>query len=142
MSTGRRSTIVRAGLLYLAITTGYLAIWILLAPKGFYNSFPSGPANWVSKLPPFNEHLERDFGAASLGLAVLAAIAALRMTRQLVQAAGWVFICASIPHLAYHLTTTDSYSTSDNIQSLVGLALPVGIAVALLVASRELPADA
>jgi hypothetical protein len=137
MSTGRRSTIVRAGLLYLAITTGYLAIWILLAPKGFYNSFPSGPANWVSKLPPFNEHLERDFGAASLGLTVLAGLAAVWMERRLVQATAWAFLAASIPHLAYHLTTTGHYSTADNVASLVGLALPVAVALGLLAGTRQ-----
>jgi len=39
-------------------------VWILLAPQGFYDTFPSGPAEWVSPLPPYNEHLLRDFGAA------------------------------------------------------------------------------
>jgi len=51
-----------------------VAAWILLAPKGFYDNFPGGSSHWVSALPPYNEHLERDFGAAGLGLAVLAAL--------------------------------------------------------------------
>src|ERR671925_102812 len=98
MSTGKRRA-VRAGLLYLAITSAYVAVWILIAPKGFYDSFPTGPAHWVNGLPPYNEHLERDFGAAGLGLAVLAGLSALWMERRLVQATGLAFLAASIPHL-------------------------------------------
>jgi hypothetical protein len=128
---------VRFGLWYLAITSAYVAVWILIAPKGFYDTFPTGPGHWVNALPPYNEHLERDFGAASLGLAVLAALAAVWWReRRLVQATAIAFLASSVPHLAYHLTTTAHYSTSDNVQSLVGLALPVVISVGVLVASR------
>jgi hypothetical protein len=131
-----RTTFIRFGLWYLAITSAYVAIWILLAPKGFYDSFPTGPGEWVSALPPYNEHLERDFGAAGLGLAVLAALAAIWMDRRLVLATAIAFLFASIPHLAYHLTTTENYSTGDNVQSLIGLALPVLISLGLLAVSR------
>jgi hypothetical protein len=128
---------VRFGLWYLAITSAYVAVWILIAPKGFYDTFPTGPGHWVNALPPYNEHLERDFGAASLGLAVLAALAAAWWReRRLVQATAIAFLASSVPHLAYHLTTTAHYSTSDNVQSLVGLALPVVISVGVLAASR------
>jgi hypothetical protein len=128
---------VRFGLWYLAITSAYVAVWILIAPKGFYDTFPTGPGHWVNALPPYNEHLERDFGAASLGLAVLAALAAVWWReRRLVQATAIAFLASSVPHLAYHLTTTAHYSTSDNVQSLVGLALPVVISVGVLAASR------
>jgi hypothetical protein len=131
----RRSRAIRAGLWSLAITTAYVAIWILVAPKGFYDSFPSGSSHWVSALPPYNEHLERDFGAASLGLTVLAGLAAVWMERRLVQATAC--LAASIPHLAYHLTTTGHYSTADNVASLVGLALPVAVALGLLAGTRQ-----
>ena len=129
---------IRAGLLSLAISGAYVSIWILLAPKGFYDTFPTGPGHWVSALPPYNEHLERDFGAAGLGLATLAVMAAVWMERRLVQATAVSFLVASLPHLAYHLTTTDRYSTLDNIQSLAGLTLPVLISVALLALAGRL----
>jgi hypothetical protein len=137
MSTGKgNERVIRFGLWYLAITSAYVAVWILIAPKGFYDAFPTGPRHWVNAIPPYNEHLERDFGAAGLGLSVLAGLAAVWWReRRLVQATAIAFLAASIPHLAYHLTTTDRYSTSDNVQSLVGLALPVLISVALLVAT-------
>jgi len=123
---------IRFGLIYLAVTIGLLAVWILVTPKGFYDDFPGGSAHWVSVLPPYNEHLERDFGAASLGLAVLAALAALWMERRVVQATAITVLVAGIPHLVYHATTTDRLSTGDNIGSLTGLALDALLPLAIL----------
>ncbi len=123
---------IRFALIYLAVTIGFVAVWILVAPKGFYDNFPGGSTHWVSALPPYNEHLERDFGAAELGLAVLAALAALWMERRVIQAAAIALFVAGIPHFVYHLTTTEHYSTGDNIASLFGLALDVLLPLALL----------
>jgi hypothetical protein len=133
----RRRRLIQIGLWYLAISSAYVAIWILIAPKNFYETFPTGPGEWVKALPPFNEHLERDFGAAGLGLAVLAVLAAVWMERRLVQATAIAFLAASLPHLIYHLTTTEHYSTSDNVQSLLGLAAPVIVSLGLLAATRR-----
>ena len=138
MDTGARTRLTARVLLFsLAISSAYVAVWIRFAPRGFYDSFPTGPGDWVSGLPPYNEHLERDYGAAGLGLATLAALAAVWMDRRLVQAAAISFLVASLPHLAYHLTTTGSYSTADNIGSLVALSLPIVISVWLLATTRR-----
>jgi hypothetical protein len=123
---------IRFALIYLTVTIGVVAAWILLAPKGFYDNFPGGSSHWVSALPPYNEHLERDFGAAGLGLAVLAALGAIWMERRVVQAAAIVLFVAGLPHLAYHATTTSHYSTGNNAASLTGLALDVLLPVAVL----------
>jgi hypothetical protein len=123
---------IRFGLIYVAVTTGLLAAWILITPKGFYDDFPGGSSHWVSVLPPYNEHLERDFGAASLGLAVLASLAALWMEKGVVQVAAITILVAGIPHLAYHATTTEHLSTGDNVGSLAGLALDVLLPLAVL----------
>jgi mannose/fructose/N-acetylgalactosamine-specific phosphotransferase system component IID len=128
----RHRGLVRGALIYLAVTIGWLAVWILVAPKGFYDGFPGGSTHWVSALPPYNEHLERDFGAAALGLTVLAALAALWMERRVVQAAAITLLVAGLPHLAFHLTTTERYSTADNVASITGLALDVLLPLALL----------
>ena len=123
---------IRFALIYLAVTIGWLAIWILAAPKGFYDNFPTGSIHWVDVLPPYNEHLERDFGAASLGLAVLAALAAVWMEKRVIQAAAITLLCAGVPHFIYHLTTTGHYSTADNVASLFGLALDFVLPLAVL----------
>ena len=49
--------LIRIALIYLAVTIGWLAVWILAAPKGFYDTFPGGGTHLVSALPPYNEHL-------------------------------------------------------------------------------------
>jgi hypothetical protein len=132
MQIERHRGLIRGALIYQAVTIGLLAVWILTAPKGFYDNFPGGSAHWVSALPPYNEHLERDFGAAALGLALLAALAALWMEKRVIQAAALTLLAAGTPHLAYHLTTTEHYSTGDNVASLIGLALNVVLPLALL----------
>jgi hypothetical protein len=132
-----RALATRIGLGYLAVQAGYVALWILMAPRGFYDTFPTGPAEWVSPLPPYNEHLLRDFGAAGLALAVLAVLAAVWLERRLVQATALAFIVAALPHFAYHLTTTHRLSTVDNLQSLTGLFLPMLVSGGVLWLSRS-----
>lgn len=123
---------IRIALIYLVITIGIVAVWILAAPRGFYDNFPGGGTHWVSALPPYNEHLERDFGAASLGIALLAGLAAYWMDKRVIQAAALTLLAAGLPHLIYHLTTTGHYSTGDNVASLIGLALDVVLPLGLL----------
>jgi hypothetical protein len=147
MEIQRHRAPIRIALLYLTITTGVLAVWILAAPRSFFDDFPGGGAHWVSALPPYNEHLERDFGAASLGIAVLTGLAAYWMDRRVIQAAALTWLAAGLPHLIYHLTTTGHYSTGDNVASLVGLALDVILPLGVLYlvsdgAQRPIPRSA
>ncbi len=128
----RHRGLIRFGLLYLTVTIGVVGAWILIAPRGFYDTFPGGGVHWVSALPPYNEHLERDFGATSLALAVLAGLAALWMERRVIQAAAISLFVAGVPHLVYHLTTTGHYSTGDNVASITGLTLDALLPLALL----------
>lgn len=123
--------LIRGVLIYLALIIGLVAAMILIAPRAFYDDFPLGSSAWVSALPPYNEHLIRDFGSAGLGLAVLAGLAAYWMDRRLVQAAAISLFVGSLPHAIYHGTTFEHYSTGDNIVSFGGLLLqsllPLGI---------------
>lgn len=128
----RHRLAIRVALAYLAITIGLVSVWILVAPKAFYEGFPIGPAEWVSALPPYNEHLERDFGAATLGLAALAGLAAVWMERRVVQATAVALFIGGLPHTAYHFTTTGSYSTADNVLSLGALLAQTLLPLAVL----------
>lgn len=145
MRIERHVGVIRVALAYLALQVGVVAAYILIAPRAFYDDFPTGPAAWVSVLPPYNEHLLRDFGSAGLGLAVLAVLAAVWLDRRLVQAAAIVIFAGSLPHVAYHFTTTESLSTADNIASLFGLTLQLALPLAVLYLAsgrRQEPAGA
>jgi hypothetical protein len=116
-----------------------IAAWALAAPRSFYEDFPGGGRHWVSALPPYNEHLMRDFGATSLAIVVFMVGAAIVLERRMVQVALLAFLAYTIPHLAYHLTTTDHYSTGDNLGSLGGFVVTIVLALALLALTREAP---
>lgn len=128
----RHTTAIRLALGYLTVSLGLVAVWILLAPRGFYDDFPTGPASWVSAQPPYNEHLIRDYGAAGLGLAIVALLAAVWLERRLVQAAAVAIFAGTLPHAIYHSTTTESLSTMDNVGTLGALYLQALLPLAVL----------
>jgi hypothetical protein len=129
----RSRGLIRAGLVLLAIPSILIAAWSLISPRGFYDNFPGAGRHWVSALPPYNEHLLRDFGAANVTIALVLLGAALFMERRLVQVAVVAFFLGALPHFIYHLTTTDHYSTSDNIWSLGGFVVELVIAAGIWV---------
>lgn len=135
----RRPKLARAGLVLVALGNLEVGIWGLIAPHSFFDEFPGAGRHWVSALGSYNEHLVRDYAAAELGFAILLALAALWFSRNLVVAAGAAFLVGTLPHFAYHLTTTGSLKTSDNIASLGAFVLEMAVvAVAMRVAS-EIP---
>jgi hypothetical protein len=128
----------RAGLALVAAAQAEIAVWGLIAPRSLYDGYPGAGHHWVSVLGPYNEHLVRDFAATELGLAVLLACAAVWFERRLVLVAAATFFAATLPHLAYHLTTTGSLSTADDIASLGGFVLElVLVAAAVISAGRR-----
>src|SRR6188472_1898605 len=128
--------LIRAGLVLLAIPSALIAAWSLISPRGFYDNFPGAGRHWVSALPPYNEHLLRDFSAASLAIVVFLVGASVILERRLIQVALIAFLAYTIPHFAYHLTTTHHYSTGDNLGSLGGFVVSTLIAFALLALTR------
>ncbi|MGH2925809.1 MAG: hypothetical protein ACRDK1_07545 [Solirubrobacterales bacterium] len=129
--------VVRGGLVVLALPSAVIAAWGLIAPRSFYDDFPGAGRHWVSALPPYNEHLLRDFAAASLAIVVFLIGAAIVLERRTIQVALIAFLAYSLPHLAYHLTTTDHYSSSDNVGSLGGFVITIALACFLLVLTRQ-----
>jgi hypothetical protein len=131
--------LIRAGLVLLAIPSIVIAAWSLISPRGFYDNFPGAGRHWVSALPPYNEHLLRDFGSTNLTIALVLLGAALFMERRLVQVAVVAFFLGTVPHFIYHLTTTHHYSTSDNIWSLGGFIVELLIAAGVWVLTVRAP---
>ena len=132
--------IMRPALVVLAVPLAWVGFWATLAPRSFYDDFP-GPSSWVSPLGPYDEHLVRDVGAFQLALLAVTLFAIVTLDRRVVQAALVATIVGGLPHLIYHLTTTGALSTRDNVLSLIGLALPVVIAIVLLPRTRRATRD-
>ena len=130
--------ILRAGLVLLALPAVVIGLWTLVAPHDFYADFPGGGRHWVSALAPYNEHLLRDFGSANLTIALVLLGAAWLLERHLIQVALVAYIVGTLAHLGYHLTTTEHYSTGDNLGSFGGFAIELILAAALLFLKREI----
>jgi hypothetical protein len=129
--------LARAGLVLVALGNAEVAIWGLVGPHSFYSTFPGFGRHWVAPLGTYNEHLLRDYAAAELGFAVLLVFAAVWFGRRLVLASGFAFLAATLPHFAYHLTTTDHLPAADNVASLGSFVLEMALVVfAMVVVAR------
>ena len=129
MELQRHRAWIRFALIYLAVTIGCLAVWILIAPKGFYDTFPGGGR-------PLG------LGAAALQRAPRARLRGGRPRPRRARRAGRLldgeaggpgrgdlaWPSPASPTSPTTLTTTSHYSTGDNIASLFGLALDVAAA--------------
>src|SRR3954470_17962904 len=127
---------LRVGIAVLAVTPALVGIWATVAPRGFYDDFPGGGRHWVSAVGPYDEHLVRDVGALYLGSLVLVVLAFVWLERRLVQAALVSYAVAALPHLVYHATALDNFSTGDAIAEIAGLALGVVLPLGLLATTR------
>ncbi|CAL9384435.1 hypothetical protein ACI3K5_31835 [Streptomyces sp. MPA0124] len=110
---------LRAGLGVLAGSQVLLGLWVLLLPELFWK-WP-----WVAHLPPYNEHLLRDFGGASLALAVVLCAAAATMERRLVLTALTAYLVSSVAHLLFHASHLGPLSAASaaGFMSLLGAAV-------------------
>lgn len=130
--------VARAALALVAAAQAEIGIWGLTAPHSFFATFPGFGRHWVAPLGVYNEHLVRDYAGAELGFAVLLACAAIWFERRLVLVAGAAFLAATLPHFAYHLTTTDHLSATDNTLSLGSFVLELMVVVwAMVVVTRQ-----
>ncbi len=115
---------IRGGLVLLALVELALGAWTLLFPQSFYRDVPT-----VDLTPPYSEHLFRDFGGATLGLALVLAAAAVWMELRWVVVALLAYLAFAAPHLAFHLGHLHGAT-----------ALEAGVLTALLVGSVVAPA--
>lgn len=127
---------LRGGIAVLAVTPALVGIWATVAPRGFYDTFPGAGHHWVSAVGAYDEHLVRDVGGLYLGSLVLLAFAFAWLDRRLVQATLVSYAVAAVPHLAYHATALDTFSTGDAVAEIAGLALNVVLPLALLATTR------
>jgi hypothetical protein len=127
----------RATMVALGAPLVLLGAWAVVAPRSWFDDFPGLGRHWVSAIGPYNEHLATDVGAFFLALGGLVVFAAFVLDRRLVQGALGALVVYSVPHLVYHLTELDVYSTTDKILNLISLGLLVVVPLGLLALTRE-----
>jgi hypothetical protein len=138
--TREQRRLLRGGIAVIAVTPALVGIWATVSPRGFYDDFPGLGHTWVSAVSTYDEHLVRDVGALYLGSLVLLVLAWAWLDRRLVQAALVSCAVAALPHLVYHCTALEGFSTGDAVAEIAGLALNVVLPLGLLiVAGRSGP---
>lgn len=128
---------MRAALVLLALGQGLPGLWALFAPRSFYDEFPFPGLGWVTRFPPYNEHLVRDLGALSLGLTAVLISAAVVPERRLVRAAAFGCLGFTIPHLIFHVAHLGRFGTADVVGQLISQVAPIVVSVCVLLSSRR-----
>jgi hypothetical protein len=135
----RTATWSRVLLAVLAVTEAVVGGWALLVPRGFYDGFPLPGHPWVALLPPYNEHLLRDFGGLNLGFGLMLAVAAVTLDRLLIRTVLAGYLLYSVPHLTFHLGHLGHFDMVDAVGQVVVLALCVLAPAILLFLTRKAP---
>ena len=104
------TVLIRLCLLILFLVEFTVGLWNQLFPASFYRDFPT-----VDLTPPFSEHYARDFGGATLGIALLLGLALIRPRAVFVIPAAAAYTVFSLPHLIFHQTHTHGATTSEVI---------------------------
>lgn len=120
--------LLRIALFVLAVDEIVVGAWNQFAPESFYENFPT-----VELTPPFSEHYARDFGGATLGIAVLLVVAFLRPRGTFVLPAGIAYTVFSIPHFIFHAAHLEHATTADAAFLIIGNALVAALGVLVIV---------
>lgn len=128
-----RLTTLRAGVWFLTVVEIAIGLVATLAPRAFYDYVP-----WVDLIPPFSEHLMRDYGAMNLSLALVFVVAAITMERRMVRIALGAYLLFAIPHLIFHLTHLEHFTTAGAVGQTIALTVAVLLPVALLILTATL----
>ncbi|MFD4791115.1 hypothetical protein ACFWN1_29515 [Streptomyces sp. NPDC058459] len=104
------TVLIRIGLAALFLDELVVGGWNSIAPESFYRDFPT-----VDLTPPFSEHYARDFGGATLGIALLLVIAFMRPYAHFVIPAALSFTTFSVPHFLFHATHLEGATAGEAI---------------------------
>ncbi|GAA0248128.1 hypothetical protein GCM10010492_54880 [Saccharothrix mutabilis subsp. mutabilis] len=130
----RTATLLRTGIIVLALWQAGPALWAVVSPEGFYWAFPTPDHAWVSAHPPYNEHLVRDLGLAALQLVPVAAVCVKWPQPVFVRAVLIASLVFSLPHMVYH--ETHVAHTHDLLWQRAALWFPILLAISLLPLTR------
>jgi uncharacterized membrane protein (DUF2068 family) len=119
-------TLLRVGLWSLAAVEIVLGLWTLLLPASFYAVVPT------ADVTPFSEHPFRDFGGATLGLAVVLGAAALWTETRLVLVSLLAYLAFAVPHLVFHVAHAGVADGAADLAMVAGLVASVLVPLVLL----------
>jgi hypothetical protein len=122
------SSVLRAGLWFLTGVELVVGVVATFAPRVFYDYVP-----WVDLLPPYSEHLMRDVGALNLSLALVFVVAAITMERRLVRVALGAYLLFAVPHLIFHATHLEHFTTAAVAAQTALLSVAALLPAALLI---------
>jgi hypothetical protein len=126
------NSVLRVGVWFLTVVEVVVGLVATLAPRVFYDYVP-----WVNLMPPFSEHLMRDYGAMNLSLALVFVVAAITMERRMVRIALGAYLLFAIPHLMFHVTHLENFTMGATVGQTIALTLAVLLPIALLILSRQ-----
>ncbi|RAN99500.1 hypothetical protein GAR05_02745 [Micromonospora saelicesensis] len=128
------TAIIRIALAILFLDNFVVGAWNAIWPASFYANFPT-----VDLTPPFSEHYARDFGTASLAIALLLGIAAVKPKAHFVIPAAAAYSVFALPHFFYHLTNMQGATVGEAIlltTANAAVAL-IGLVIILLTALHD-----
>jgi hypothetical protein len=133
---GDVTTLRKAALVVLVVSSTTVGAWALAVPRSFYDDFPGAGRAWVSVDGPFNEHLVRDVGGLNLALALVAVVALVTGSMLVARTAGAAALVYGIPHLVYHALHLEGFETTDQVALVTSLVLAAVAAVAAAAPAR------
>jgi 2-alkyl-3-oxoalkanoate reductase len=130
---------VRLGLATMALFGLGAGFWQQLFPRSFYDDFPGFGRHWVSVDGPYNEHLLRDLGGASLAVGLITLFALFRPSVGLVRTVAIAFLVSQVPHFAYHAAHLDRLATPlDRVLQTTTLLAVLLVPLLVLLKSGEI----
>lgn len=125
---------IRIALAILFLDQLVVGAWNAILPETFYRYFPT-----VDLTPPFSEHYARDFGGATLGIALLLGIALVVPRARFVIPAALAFSIFAVPHFFYHAANLEG-ATIGEASALTAANATVallGLAIILVTIERD-----
>jgi hypothetical protein len=133
--------VLQIALWSLAASTAFTGVPAAFAPRSFYDSFPAG-LSWVSKLPPYNEHLIVDVGGFYLAFTFLFVYCALTLRRAAIVPIALAWIGVQTLHTGYHLLHLQNFTAAEAIGQTAGFAVFLVLPSVALALTADLPAQA
>lgn len=121
---------IRIGLAILFLDELVVGAWNAISPETFYRHFPT-----VELTPPFSEHYARDFGGATLGIALLLGIALVLPKAHFVIPAALAFSVFAVPHFFYHAANLEGATVAEAVSLTAANAAVALLGVAIIIAT-------